>query len=922
MKTPSRKIMKTFLGLGLLLSFAQPAQASSPVLDPLLTFHPAWITRSVTSHDPSGGNGDGSGDGIKKEGDYHVLFHGKGEGRILRLWMTAPDEELARDWREIWIQVDGQTVFRGSPLDLFSGKGPWKSPLVMEKNQSSGGYLSYVPFSYSQEAKVLLLGDPHYFQVTYREGAGSSAGPSAQELSQFMSERWWESAFAARGTREGKATPEKPAVLAAGPLTVSSVVLKLNPKDLNNLRIKVGSQPAVPLSYFFGLAGDWADLTSAIHHVDPTEHTLVTRLPIPLQSGESLQLETADRTATTSFTYNVQRAAEHQTGVTLTTEYRDQMAPGADTTMTFFESQGPTQLVSLVESIAEGKIGDRLYLEGDEMIRTDGMLYPFQLGTGTEDYFNGGWYFLGAHSNPMSGQPRFVVDDPSDDWSHAHFEHALYRNHLVDPVVGRSGVRLGFEAGEIGSYQPVRYRTLAFAYTFDRLSRVSEAKLSLAQIKSEGEFIENTVSSAVDAEHGQTPLTFQVRSTRGRSVLSLPCEARQPFSGFYLTRNYDALIANQEAEVRVNGRHAGTMFEAYSNSQRRFAQDGVWVDLLPDDCAHGAINVELDSTGSHAAWTEAGYQVVMFASAAAPGRAPAILTHLQRPEFQLPRLQQGERSHILDTSLFDGVPYYVNDHTIVEGPDGKWHLYGIFHAEPFDPEHEFKFVHATHAGGMRLPEQARFSIEGIALDRDASLGETHVWAPHVVKDGNRYVMVFQSGGVENDRAQIRLAESTDMVSWKRVGDAPLFEDVCVARDPMLRKSGDLWTLYYTRCNSTVLRRSGVAYRTSHDLIHWSAPQMALVLGDTPPMFNSGYTESPFVFERGGWYYLSVTSYPVEWDATFVYRSRTPFSFSGPPVARLKAHAAEWLKDEETGGMLMTAAGAGQQGVYMMPVTGF
>ena len=108
--------------------------------------------------------------------------------------------------------------------------------------------------------------------------------------------------------------------------------------------------------------------------------------------------------------------------------------------------------------------------KGDEMIRTDRMSYPLQLGTGTEDYFNGGWYFLGAHSNPMSGQPRFVVNDPEDGWSHARFEHSLYRNHIADPIVGRSGMRFGFEAGETGSYTPVRYRTLGLAYyAFDCL---------------------------------------------------------------------------------------------------------------------------------------------------------------------------------------------------------------------------------------------------------------------------------------------------------------------------------------------------------------------------------------------------------------------------------------------------------------------
>ena len=97
--------------------------------------------------------------------------------------------------------------------------------------------------------------------------------------------------------------------------------------------------------------------------------------------------------------------------------------------------------------------------------------------------------------------------------------------------------------------------------------------------------------------------------------------------------------------------------------------------------------------------------------------------------------------------------------------------------------------------------------------------------------------------------------------------------------------------------------------------------MALVVEDSEPMPNSGYTESPFVFERGGWYHLSVTSYPIAWDATLLYRSRSPFAFEGPPIARLRAHAAEWLVDPGTGDLCMTHAGPGQGGVWLMPVRG-
>jgi hypothetical protein len=190
----------------------------------------------------------------------------------------------------------------------------------------------------------------------------------------------------------------------------------------------------------------------------------------------------------------------------------------------------------------------------------------------------------------------------------------------------------------------------------------------------------------------------------------------------------------------------------------------------------------------------------------------------------------------------------------------------------------------------------------------------------VVAAEGRYWMIYQGGGPEIDRASIRLAESDDLYRWSRVGQVPLFEDICVARDPMLVRRDDAWAVYYTRCESISRRVSGVAYRLSRNLVDWTEPRMVLTLPDTPAMFNSGFTESPFVFERGGYWYLSVSSYPLAWDATMVYRSPAPFAFPSTPFTRLRAHAGEWLTTA-SGEMLLTHAGPGQRGVWISRVRG-
>lgn len=283
---------------------------------------------------------------------------------------------------------------------------------------------------------------------------------------------------------------------------------------------------------------------------------------------------------------------------------------------------------------------------------------------------------------------------------------------------------------------------------------------------------------------------------------------------------------------------------------------------------------------------------------------------------------QGPMTHIFDTSPFG--PTYVNDHTLVQARDGTWHLFGIFHREPIGEDTEVDFVHAV----AQEPDPARWDVGAfeaapapytLALTADPTLGETHLWAPHVVAAEGRYWMMYQGGGKDGDHASMRLAESEDLYRWSRVADVPLFEDVCHARDPMLVRRDGAWALYYTRCTSTTKRISGVAYRFSRNLVDWGEPHMALTLPDTPPMPNSGYTESPFVFERGGYWYLSVDSYPIAWDATVVYRSLGPFAFPSEPFTRLRAHAAEWVMSGDR--TFVTHAGPGQRGVWLSSVEG-
>jgi hypothetical protein len=80
-------------------------------------------------------------------------------------------------------------------------------------------------------------------------------------------------------------------------------------------------------------------------------------------------------------------------------------------------------------------------LEGDHEIRTDGEWTV--LGTGTEDYFGGAYYFLnGAYALPTVGASYLHYEgDPGA-------EVAMYRHHLIDPIPYERDLRVDFESFE------------------------------------------------------------------------------------------------------------------------------------------------------------------------------------------------------------------------------------------------------------------------------------------------------------------------------------------------------------------------------------------------------------------------------------------------------------------------------------------
>jgi predicted GH43/DUF377 family glycosyl hydrolase len=275
-------------------------------------------------------------------------------------------------------------------------------------------------------------------------------------------------------------------------------------------------------------------------------------------------------------------------------------------------------------------------------------------------------------------------------------------------------------------------------------------------------------------------------------------------------------------------------------------------------------------------------------------------------------LEVGDFSRIYDPSIGEKEKWYINDHCFIRADDGKWHLFGITHAEPANPIDEDNFAHATADSLLQKP----WHKEAFALSVKQTWNEKHLWAPHVIFHDGLYYMFYCAGDNDNTKYKIHLATSKDLYQWKRHPANPMIVDGYDARDPFILKVGNEWVMYYTATSKPEGGNHIVTCQTSKDLIHWADKKTVFV--DPSIGTWGGPTESPTVVRRGKYYYLFIGPRD-DYRRTSVYRSEDPFSWKiENEVGRFNSHAAEVIRDDD-GKWYVSHCGWGQGGVYLAPL---
>ena len=211
-----------------------------------------------------------------------------------------------------------------------------------------------------------------------------------------------------------------------------------------------------PFGDFFGAGfSEYAQNTSLIQGV--TSGGFYSYWPMPFTKRARFDVINIGDVDVSHLYYGIQ---VHETYVPADTprfhaKWRRENPTKLDENYIILEAKGRGHYCGVVLSMQEYDKGSRQMLEGDEMIWVDGEEKASIMGTGTEDYFQGGWYWEnGPFSAPFHG---LTVGDKM------HSKYCAYRLHIPDPIPFRESIRVTIEHGNCNMLQQ-DYSSLAYWY--------------------------------------------------------------------------------------------------------------------------------------------------------------------------------------------------------------------------------------------------------------------------------------------------------------------------------------------------------------------------------------------------------------------------------------------------------------------------
>lgn len=433
------------------------------------------VCTQVSSFDRTGDNDDGFSGKYsfeRKEGENLVIFDHEGPGCVYRLWSANPE----KGWVKFYF--DGEETPRlqfDHFEDMFTDK---KYPFVPPLSQHFlGGWTSYVPMPFVKSLKIVAGGPVYFLQITWHKFPSAEGvktfdpNYSPEDRAKFRRvknawSRLGEPPAALGGelikktiTVRGNSTAELAKLTGSGrirsiKIKAESIDAKFLRKSLILVNVEGQKTPNVysPLGDFFldpfGAGRSQSLLTGK------KDDTYYSYWVMPYGNGATVKVRNDSRAPlklTYEVTYDPAKSLDNNVGRFFAWWHR-QNPTIEGKLFPILDATGRGQWMGVSHAMQGGGQGLG-FLEGDEMAWIDDRDNTFYNGTGTEDYFNGGWYFGDVGSASMYGCG--VLEGAGK--CHA------YRIQMNDCVPFQQKATIGIEHGH-GNTIPADYSGVTFWY--------------------------------------------------------------------------------------------------------------------------------------------------------------------------------------------------------------------------------------------------------------------------------------------------------------------------------------------------------------------------------------------------------------------------------------------------------------------------
>lgn len=461
-------------------------------IDLLPQFRSNTISGQISSYDTTGGNNDGFS-GLysfqRKENGKLILADLKGPGVINRIWTPTPSEDTI----EFYFDGEPQPRIKVRFIDLFSEEiYPFVHPVA---GNEVGGYYCYVPIPFKTSCKIAYQGDIMYFhQIQYRlyeENHPLESFPvdwSEEEKNMLMQVcNYWNSKKPFSGLYFKDAYPdykEKNTTFTLSPgesrtifrhnkggrivkfeIQPPEVFAGFNKDIILEARWDDEPVPAIncPVADFFGYAYGNQSMQGFL--MGSYEDKVYCYVPMPFDKNAEISLsyqarpETDQEPVKLSITTGYSMKGRSDFEGRFYAGWNREINPESGQPYVFLNAKGKGHLIGIIFQARGLRPGMTQFFEGDDSTVVDGIM-RFH-GTGSEDYFNGGWYAMPdrwdqAFSLPLHGCLGYSIP---------YSRTGGYRFYLTDKINWQKEILHTIEHGPQGNRYPVDYTSLAFYYS-------------------------------------------------------------------------------------------------------------------------------------------------------------------------------------------------------------------------------------------------------------------------------------------------------------------------------------------------------------------------------------------------------------------------------------------------------------------------